>query len=52
MQYYLIIKHVIFSWFTFIIDTYQNDIKCFTINSYETEIIDEIILNYHKWCYS
>ena len=35
--------------YPFTVDTYQNDFKCFTINVYETEIINEIILNYHKW---
>ena len=31
------------------VDTYQNDFKYFTINSYQKEIVNEIILNFHKW---
>ena len=31
------------------VNIYPNDFKCFTINGYETEIINEIILNFHKW---
>ena len=46
--HYQFIKHVISSWFTFMLDTYQNDFKCFTIKGYKTEIIIEIIPNFHK----
>ena len=47
--HYPLIKHVIFSLLTLMVDTYQNDFKYFTINGYKKDILNKIILNFHKW---